>query len=285
MESASTCLLLLVAIVSLARSSLAFTGSIRRSLHHALHSEIRFESVSVSVSVLSPVTTRCGSLLRAISNPDRTTASSNSNSSSSSNSRSANNSDSLPFAGFDYENRWYPCIWERDLEVNEPTRVTIFDVDYVVAKTKTSAGGEVEVVAMKDYCTHKGAALSQGRVTENGHFQCAYHGWSFDGKTGDCVEIPQLLGSDGGATARIPSRACGDAVPAQIHQEMVWLFPGGGLEKALAAPPPPSLPDYDDNKDNSKTKMKMSTVVRDMPVDFPILVSNIFDPDHGLFAH
>mmetsp|Transcript_13194 Transcript_13194/g.37121 ORF Transcript_13194/g.37121 Transcript_13194/m.37121 type:complete len:483 (+) Transcript_13194:402-1850(+) len=138
---------------------------------------------------------------------------------------------------------------------------------------------------MKDYCTHKGAALSEGRVTDSGNFQCAYHGWSFDGSTGECVEIPQLFNTKGSPSetirsAKIPSRACGTAVPAQIHQEMVWLFPGGGLEKALLAPPPPSLPEYE-----CDGMMKMSTVVRDMPVDWPILVSNIFDPDHGLFAH
>mmetsp|Transcript_2608 Transcript_2608/g.3918 ORF Transcript_2608/g.3918 Transcript_2608/m.3918 type:complete len:623 (-) Transcript_2608:170-2038(-) len=184
------------------------------------------------------------------------------------------------FANFDYENHWYPCIWEEDLELNEPTKVTIFDVDYVVAKTSKG-----EVIAMKDFCTHKGAALSEGRITAGGNFQCAYHGWSFNGKSGKCVEIPQLVRSKGAAeggktksSPKIPSRACSTAVPAQIHQGMVWLFPGGGLEKALVAPPPPSFSaKFDD--------MKRTTVVRDMPVDWPILLSNICDPDHGLFAH
>ena len=192
---------------------------------------------------------------------------------------------SLPFDKFEYENHWYPCIWARDLEVDEPTKVTIFDVDYVVAKTSTG-----EVIAMEDFCTHKGAALSEGRITETGNFQCAYHGWSFNGKTGDCVEIPQIVRTrhtkNGGnddeslqqSSGKIPSRACGTAIPAQIHQEMVWLFPGGGIEKALAAPPPPSFPEYEQG-------MKMSVVVRDMPVDWPILLNNICDPDHGLFAH
>jgi len=187
-----------------------------------------------------------------------------------------------PFANFDYENHWYPVIWECDLEMNEPTKVTVFDVDYVVAKVKSSSDDEqMEVIAMKDFCTHKGAALSQGRITEGGNFQCAYHGWTFSGKTGDCIEIPQIIKSVDEDTkqisATIPSRACTDAVPAQIHQGMVWLFPGGGLEKALLAPPPPSIPEFDN--------MKLGTYVRDMPVDFSILLSNICDPDHGLFAH
>jgi len=92
------------------------------------------------------------------------------------------------FENFDYEEHWYPCVWEEDVESDVPTKVTIFDVDYVVSKTPSG-----DVVAMKDYCTHKGAALSEGRMTAKGYFQCAYHGWSFDGSTGDCVEIPQIV--------------------------------------------------------------------------------------------
>eukprot|EP01083_Nonionella_stella_P052903 140197_1 len=104
--------------------------------------------------------------------------------------------------------------------------------------TTNGASGDTiieEVMAMPDSCTHKGAALSEGRVTASGHFQCAYHGWSFDGKSGECVEIPQIIksasvtmgatgsrkgsgsgsGSGSGAneieqtSATIPSRACG----------------------------------------------------------------------------
>ena len=181
------------------------------------------------------------------------------------------------FENFDYEDHWYPCIWEEDLEPEEPTKVTIFDVDYVVSKTPSG-----EIVAMKDYCTHKGAALSEGRMTASGYFQCAYHGWSFDGKNGDCVEIPQIVRrtEDGGQTsATIPSKACTTAVPAMIHQGMVWLFPGGNLEKALLAPAPPSVPN------ELASTLKLTTYVRDMPIDFSILLSNICDPDHGLFAH
>jgi phenylpropionate dioxygenase-like ring-hydroxylating dioxygenase large terminal subunit len=213
-------------------------------------------------------------------------------SSISSSSSSNSNSNNPTFKNFDYEDHWYPCVWEEDLELDVPTKVTIFDVDYVVSKTPSG-----DAVAMKDYCTHKGAALSEGRMTASGYFQCAYHGWSFDGATGDCVEIPQIVfqktkNDDETTTgdkvqlqsATIPSRACANhAVPAQIHQGMVWLFPGGGLEKALLAPPPPSVPE--ELFSNHSSSLKMTTVVRDMPIDFPILLSNICDPDHGLFAH
>ena len=146
------------------------------------------------------------------------------------------------FENFDFEAHWYPVIWARDLQPNQPTKVTVFDVDYVVAKVLEGKDGEREdVICLEDKCTHKAAALSQGRVTDNGkYFQCAYHGWSFDGKSGECVEIPQLVGINESLAGQIPSRSCANAVPAQIHQDMVWIFPGG-MEKALKAPPPPTV--------------------------------------------
>lgn len=181
---------------------------------------------------------------------------------------------SASFLNFDYESQWYPVSWERDLTENEPTKVTVFDIDYVIAKTSQG------IICLEDKCTHKAAALSEGRVSSNGkNFQCAYHGWSFDGKSGKCVEIPQLVKLDR-SMGVIPSRSCANAVPAQIHQELVWIFPGGGLEKALQAPPPPSVSEVGNNQG-----LKMTQYVRDFPIDWPILVSNIFDPDHGLFAH
>jgi phenylpropionate dioxygenase-like ring-hydroxylating dioxygenase large terminal subunit len=160
--------------------------------------------------------------------------------------------------------------------MKEPTKVTLFDVDYVVAKIS-----DTEVIALNDRCPHKAAALSEGRITETNRFQCAYHGWTFDGTTGDCTEIPQIAQADpnNNSKVNIPTRSCAKAVPAQIHQEMVYLFVGGTAEDALLAPPPPSVPEYDD------PTFRLSCSIRDMPVDWPIVISNICDADHGMFAH
>ena len=201
-------------------------------------------------------------------------------------SSSSSSSSRQIFANFDYQAHWYPVIWARDLRLQEPTKVTVFDVDYVVARTS-----ETEVICLHNVCPHKAAALSQGRVTDSGNIQCAYHGWSFDGQTGACVEIPQLVvvGNNmndtmeqqgGGILPRMPLQSQATAVPAQIHQEMVWIFPGGNLEQALQAPPPPSIPEY------TVGYQINGHFMRDFPhVDWSIVLSNVCDPDHGLFAH
>lgn len=182
------------------------------------------------------------------------------------------------FHNFDFKAHWYPVAWARDLPLNKPIQVTVFDVDYVIAKV-AEANGKHTVVAMEDRCPHKSAFLSEGRITQSGHFQCAYHGWSFDGTTGSCVEIPQVVTAQGDMPPSLTTRACGTAVPAMMVQDMVWLFPGGTLEEALLAPPPPIVPEMEE------TGFTTTTIVRDFPIDYSILLENILDPDHGLFAH
>mmetsp|Transcript_22489 Transcript_22489/g.31548 ORF Transcript_22489/g.31548 Transcript_22489/m.31548 type:complete len:627 (-) Transcript_22489:75-1955(-) len=196
------------------------------------------------------------------------------------NAKTSSSSKAASFDNFDYNSCWHPVIWAQDLPLDKPTKVTLFDTDYVVARTSSSSSDAIEVVAMEDRCPHKSAALSEGRITSKGNFQCAYHGWSFDGKNGQCVEIPQVMTSGGSSSPQmISDRACGTAVPAMVSQGMVWLFPGGNLESALLASPPPRVPEID------MEGFKMSTVVRDFPIDYSILLENIMDPDHGLFAH
>lgn len=53
--------------------------------------------------------------------------------------------------------------------------------------------------ALHDSCAHRRAPLSQGRVTPEGTIECPYHGWRYQGATGQCIAVPNL--SDG---ERIP---------------------------------------------------------------------------------
>jgi phenylpropionate dioxygenase-like ring-hydroxylating dioxygenase large terminal subunit len=208
---------------------------------------------------------------------------------------------------FDYKTQWYPVIWSRDLPFNQPRRVTLFDVNYVVAKTmqKKQNNGEQEeqeevYVAMLDECPHKKVALSEGRVTDCGFIQCSYHGWTFDGSDGKCVEIPQTVIASAaakeqqgkGAPSSSPppqeakrSREDGTAVAITEAQGMLWISPFLSPLEALAATsegrlsPPPRVPEID------MPEYKTQIAVRDFPIDWTVLMENIMDPDHGYFAH
>jgi len=167
------------------------------------------------------------------------------------------------YSRFDWMDHWYPVAWTRDLPVNAVTKVTLFDVDYCVVNR-----GERGPLALEDKCPHRLAALSEGRLTAQGYVQCAYHGWSFDA-SGACKSVPQRQGDASTAL-------CATAVPCRVEQGLLWLFPGADAENAK---PPPRVPEMDD------PRFKWSEAVRDLPIDYSILIENILDPDHGLFAH
>jgi nitrite reductase/ring-hydroxylating ferredoxin subunit len=134
---------------------------------------------------------------------------------------------------FDYLQHWYPVAWKVDMPVGAPTKQTLFDQDYAVVVTPND-----EVLAFVDKCPHRSAALSEGRVVSGGRYlQCAYHGWSF-GANGTCVDIPQSSGSP----QTYSPRACAKAVPAILHQGLVWLWPGPDPPHKM----PPTVPELDD---------------------------------------
>ncbi|GMI12619.1 hypothetical protein TrRE_jg4521 [Triparma retinervis] len=169
------------------------------------------------------------------------------------------------YSNFDWHDHWYPVGWMRDLPVNTITKITLFDVDYCVVNR-----GEQDPLALEDKCPHRLAALSEGRLTAQGYVQCAYHGWSFDA-TGACKSVPQRPNG-----AQQSTMLCATACPCRVEQGLLWLFPGADAENAKL---PPRVQEMDD------PAFKWSTAVRDLPIDYSILIENILDPDHGLFAH
>ena len=169
---------------------------------------------------------------------------------------------------FDYLQHWYAVSWIDDLKPGIPEKIMLFDVDYAVVHD-----GKSNIMAFLDQCPHRQAALSEGRLTSTGYLQCAYHGWSF-AANGTCVQIPQ---SEAPRSTLYSPKSCANSIPARLHQDLVWLWPGPPQE---TYPDPPSIPEMDD------PEFKVIKVVRDFPmIDYSLLLSNILDPDHGLFAH
>lgn len=50
--------------------------------------------------------------------------------------------------------------------------------------------------ALHDACAHRRAPLSAGTVTADGLIECPYHGWRYQGATGQCLIIPNLSESE-----------------------------------------------------------------------------------------
>ena len=106
---------------------------------------------------------------RGNTKPNRTAQQATTTASQATDSKTTQQTNQLP--AFDWRNQWYPVHFARDLPEGKPQRVYIFDEPIVLLKRP----GEQGVVALKDRCPHRAAALSEGRMTPDGQLQCAYH--------------------------------------------------------------------------------------------------------------
>ena len=62
----------------------------------------------------------------------------------------------------------------------------------------------------------------QGLLTPEGAIQCAYHGWKFDGGSGECIDIPQLQPGLSESATQLQSRmpiAAADCCVAPMGQQ------------------------------------------------------------------
>lgn len=124
-------------------------------------------------------------------------------------------------------------------------------------------------------------------------------GWTFNGKTGECIEIPQtMIAKENNKSSNIPTRdgtnettqrkrrrEDATAIAVQVVQGMVFIHPNYTPLEALVAIqnksllPPPRIPEID------MDGYKVTCAIRDFPIDWTVLMENIMDPDHGYFAH
>ena len=96
--------------------------------------------------------------------------------------------------------------------------------------------------ALHDYCPHRGARLSLGTVTAEGHLRCGYHGWRYNG-SGECLAAP-LNDLNPAALAKIRATS----LPTRLIAGAVWVYTATDPDNA--DPPEPVLPDSFDGDPN-----------------------------------
>jgi len=84
-----------------------------------------------------------------------------------------------------YDLQWYVVGRANDFLINRPYPVQIWNSKYVVWKNRTG-----EYSALDDACTHKGAALSSGKIC-GGNVVCPYHGYEFN-ENGTLTKVPGI---------------------------------------------------------------------------------------------
>ncbi|KAE8693044.1 Pheophorbide a oxygenase [Hibiscus syriacus] len=176
---------------------------------------------------------------------------------------------------FSWKDHWYPVSLVEDLDPSLPTPFQLLGRDLVLWFDK----GRNQWVAFDDKCPHRLAPLSEGRIDENGHLQCSYHGWSFDG-CGSCTRIPQAAPQGPEARANRSPRACATRFPTMVSQGLLFVWPDENGQERASATKPPMLPD-----DFSKPEFATVNIQRDLFYGYDTLMENVSDPSHIDFAH
>ena len=126
-----------------------------------------------------------------------------------------------------------------------------------------SEGGAVS--ALEDFCPHRGAPLSLGRLRDDGRIVCGYHGLVMGGD-GRCVSMP-------GQRVRPTIRS----YPALERDGFVWVWPG---EKSAADPARlPSLPWA------GRDDWVYSGGLYHVKCDYRLMIDNLMDLTHETYVH
>lgn len=114
---------------------------------------------------------------------------------------------------FPVPNGWFIVAESRSIEPGEVRALYYFGKDLVLYR---AADGTPRV--MDAHCPHLGAHLAVGGRVEDGCVRCPFHGWKFDGESGECVEIPY------GDMKAIPTKAHGRSYPTLERNHMIWAW-------------------------------------------------------------
>jgi len=139
---------------------------------------------------------------------------------------------------------------------------------------------------MLDQCPHRLAPLSEGRILPNtGDIECPYHGWSFEGKTGNCTGIPQLPANATLSPPQQSARSCATSLPCVERQGILWVH-----TERLYNPATAHQPDARDVERYLVEPIDQKGVLhvdymRDLPMEWSTLAENVMDPSHLPFTH
>jgi nitrite reductase/ring-hydroxylating ferredoxin subunit len=114
---------------------------------------------------------------------------------------------------FPIPNGWFVVAEANEIGPGEVRALHAFDRDLVLYR---AADGTPRV--LDAHCPHLGAHLAVGGRVEESCLRCPFHGWKFDGESGECVEIPY------GEVKRIPPKAHARTYPTIERKHMIWAW-------------------------------------------------------------
>ena len=84
-----------------------------------------------------------------------------------------------------YPNGWFSIMASRDVRRGQSRSVSVLGEHFAVFR-----GEDGKAYVLDAYCPHMGANIGVGGRVINNCLQCPFHGWTFRGEDGKCVDIP-----------------------------------------------------------------------------------------------
>ncbi|MFW9921727.1 MAG: Rieske 2Fe-2S domain-containing protein [Candidatus Thorarchaeota archaeon] len=161
-------------------------------------------------------------------------------------------------------NQWYAVLNSKEVKTGKVIGATRLGEKLVFWRDKNG-----QVGCVFDRCTHRGAALSLGKVLSNDKLQCPFHGFEYDA-TGTVTKIPAQ-----GKNTPVPERYKVNSYPVVDAHGFIWLWWG---EHRDEYPPIPFFEDIDD-------KFFYDTYIDPWPVHYSRAIENQLDVVHLPFVH
>lgn len=160
-------------------------------------------------------------------------------------------------------NCWYMAGWSEHVGHDKPLARKIANEPIMFYR-----GEDGTVAALADYCPHRFAPLSLGKLVGD-NIQCPYHGLQFN-RQGKCVRNPHEAGNL--PNASVPS------FPVVERYGAIWLWIGD----ADAADPELINKEYEFLDDPSRAKVSGYIHAQ---ANYLLLLDNLMDISHALFLH
>ncbi len=179
---------------------------------------------------------------------------------------------------FQWTKQWYPVAVVEFLAPSRPHKIQLLGKELVLWRD-----GSGKWRCFEDFCPHRLAPLSEGRVESDGTLLCAYHAWRFDAE-GNCVSIPQSQDQETELKNCSNPKSCAVAYPTQENQGLLWVWPESGTKAQQESQlrKPRLIPELESDSDRV---VKLFWNIRDLPYGWDFFMENVADPAHVPVSH
>ncbi len=179
---------------------------------------------------------------------------------------------------FQWTKQWYPVAVVEFLTPSRPHGIQLLGKELVLWRD-----GSGKWRCFEDFCPHRLAPLSEGRVESDGTLLCAYHAWRFDSQ-GNCVSIPQSVDRQTEVKHCSNPKSCAVAYPTQECQGLLWVWAESGAQaqKESQLRKPRLIPELESD---SERVVKLFWNIRDLPYGWDFFMENVADPAHVPVSH